>query len=193
MKNIIYLTLMLIIYASTYMSVKAESEKTWEEAALLTEVKPAQDHARLVQTFALKREASVRNLIDVLQNAKFPRSNRIAAANILGELRAPEAVDALIQQLTLSPELNDEKTLGTVYPCYLALTKTGLPASRKAVQHLQDEVDPLRKRLLCGIVKEVEGLSVTAFLLKSELEKSQDVKVRKNIEEALRIVLQAGL
>lgn len=188
MRNGMHLMALIVMCASTRVLAGGDPGETWQEAVSLSEERPAQDITDLTKAFVSKKNASVRILIDVLQNAKLPKTNRIAAAKILGELRAPEAVDALIQQLTLSPELVDEKTQKTVYPCYHALINIGVSAGRKALDHLRDEDDHLRKRLLCGIIKEVEGQSVTVFLLESELQKSQSVKAKQNIQDALKML-----
>lgn len=176
--------------AATHVLAGDAAGEAWPEVTWLTEARPAKDGETVERALAARRSASVRIMIAVLQDAKLPRSNRIAAANMLAELRAPEAVDALVQQLMLGPDLIDEKTLRIAIPCVCALIEIGIPASRKALRYLQDEDDAVRKRMLCFIIDEVEGQAVAEFLLKSELEKSPSLKAKKNLEEALKMLAE---
>ena len=155
MKNILNVIIFMTMYLVPHILVEVEavSAEAWPEIVALTSEGPEATEA-ISKMFILKRNASVRVLIDTLENAALPIRKRLAASNMLGELKASESVDMLMRQLILSPETTEAKSLETLYPCYYALTKIGISASRKALIRLGDEVDPLRRLLLCAILKE---------------------------------------
>lgn len=161
---------------------------TWQDVTSLANAKSWHEAHDLVKAITAKRDASVAKLVNILRDDKQPRGNRLGAAKVLGDLKAAEALDALLENLTVSPEVLDETSLATYFPCYQALISIGIPASRKIVVVLRGEENDRRKKLLCTILKVVEGQAVSEFLLNAEIQKTKDEKEQQNLQNALKMV-----
>ncbi len=192
------LKLCLVVFSFVLISnstcLLAGEKDIWSDVEKLSKSKPVKKNSidgngeqLIAKSFAVKRDVSVKQLIAILRNKKLSTTARIAAAKMLGTLRAPEAVDPLMEQLSkLQPMMIDEKTLETISPCYAALCQIGKPASRKALILLQQENDSYRKSLLHSIISKVEGREVATFLVKAEIKKTKDKEVRARLEAALK-------
>lgn len=171
-----------ITVLSQSADLSADEGQLWKEVALLSHSQPLGRSETIAKEFAAKRNTSVKKLIAILRNTRLSKSRRVAAARMLGVLRASEAVDDLLQQLTLMPDLSDE----CVFLCQVALIQIGKPASRKALLLLQKKNSPLRTMLLREIVKQVEGRDVAIFLVRAEINSIQNPEARARMNAVLK-------
>ena len=162
--------------------------QTWKQVRALGE-KPNSTQARdLVDSLRTTRKQSVVELIAVSLNDELSRHTRVSAVAMLGDLRAPEAVDSLMGQLTtlLPPEgVITNAVIGAFYPCAGALVRIGKPASSAARRQLGKEDDQQRRGLLCFIVHRVEGEAIGRLLLEHQRDRTRDEATRRNLQAAL--------
>jgi len=188
--------LLLLIPVVLTTSVAADETDVWKEVQFLRQKGSATKRTpffnpEISMAFRKRKKASVKSLIAILRDVTLSKSTRIEAAIILGDLRASEAVDALIENLTLEPGLRaiNIKTGESLYLCYAALLRIGKPASRRAIILLRTENTRLRRTLLAGIVGRVEGRQVGKFLLQQEIAKARTPKERRNLQAGLKAFL----
>jgi hypothetical protein len=119
------------------------------------------------------------------------------AIRTLGDLRASEAVDALVKQVDClggGPTQTDRITVAGLYGCVGALYKIGKPAVKPAVKAIRDmhhfdvQGDENRRlartELLTVVIHAVEGRQVAKSILEAELKKVEP-ESKKALQYAL--------
>jgi HEAT repeat protein len=164
------------------------------------------------QRFAVQREATIRELLKVvtspIQNGEsfWDRTTRNTAIAMLGDMRASEAVPALVEKLMPHPE-QSRLDGHTTSPAERALAKIGMPAMPVLLEIVKEEgtwrgqssreTDPTgetravpmpmgsrgdRCLLTLGLIL---GPDLLEMLLQKELAGAKSEKVRANIATAL--------
>lgn len=144
-----------------------------------------------------QRTATVNMLISIIQDKNLQETNRpavLAAACLLGNLRAPEAIPALLDIILLFEygwyEAPPAGVLSWVNgsPAGDALIKIGLPAVNPLVMRLVSDDksirDPISTRYLCGfVIEDILGYHLTAqYLMKAAAEYPESSEERKRLE-----------
>lgn len=185
------MTLAMAALACSYQISLAGDVEVWPQVQALSQDSSRDGASAAVAALQAAKGQSVARLVAVSCNRELPVWTRLAATAMLGELRAAEAVDPLMAQLTtLSPDVIDERALETVYPCFPALVQIGKPASLAAVKQLRHEEDALRRAILCHIIRGVEGETLARLLVELERDREQDEVARRNLQTALDTFLR---
>lgn len=180
----------LIMAVSPCCLLLADEGPVWEPVRELEPTSDVKQAEACVQALQAIRAQSVVRLIETACNPKLSNQVRLAAIHMLGELRAPEAVGALMGQLTVCLPVNEmlcEPTFPTLYPCTGALICIGKPSSLAAAKLLRKEDDEGRRSLLCFIIETVEGKQGGRILIEQQLHDTlpQDEIVRRRLQNAL--------
>jgi len=151
----------------------------------------------------LQRQMLIERRIAIVRST--PRTDaeiatKADAIEELGKLRATEAIDPLLDEISfLNPRARIKRfSVEAYHPAVQALREIGKPASLaalKAIRNLKPEVtpgrpDPLltveyRLRLLTLVITGVEGPDVAEFLLRQDLAKADDA-TKPLYEQALK-------
>jgi len=111
---------------------------------------------------------------------------KLLAVQLLGEMRAVEAVDVLLDNIRFCPPQDiPERGLETGYPCVFALIRIGKPCTPGILKRLgRKPDDKIVLVLYAVIIRRVEGSKPGGALLKRELEKARTAQ--RNIGEMLK-------
>ncbi len=137
---------------------------------------------RLLRAWRTQREERVTQLLAVLKDDNASVDAHIAALELLGELGAESAVPWLVKHID---KVEDTRVMirpihrDAQYPAVGTLVWIGKESSRRALEALREEDDPLRRRLLLNVVERVEGPVVTLLMLELEIYKAQEAKSGK--------------
>jgi hypothetical protein len=158
----------------------------------------------LEASLSKEHEGVVSDLVFVLENSP-PRTGvakgllnngEIVAADLLGQLRAEQAVKVLVDKIDGGRLIWGESHLDP-FPCLSALVKIGKPASLACLERLatekfvESEKGKLgRSELLLNVVRKVEGDDVARFMLQKAIEKEQDKDKKANLTAALALLEQ---
>jgi hypothetical protein len=121
---------------------------------------------------------------------------KVQAINELVTLRAEEAADALVEQVSfVNPRDLGKDFEDSVHPCFAALKKLGKPATNAALKALRQmdlngpteglENPSYRAGLLGLVIRAVEGDTVGEFILKNERDATHDPARRAMFEQLL--------
>lgn len=142
-----------------------------------------------------ERDTQAKQLLQVLGVAKPGSDAQRNAIFLAGELRTPEAVPWLIENLARVKRgaLKAHPSVYDLYPCVIALEQIGKPASQAAVSAIAAENDPLRRRLLVHVVQGVEGEVVAALILEREIAAQErqpeaQSRLKKALAEGVHLV-----
>lgn len=128
-----------------------------------------------------ERQAIIKDLILLVKEppeeapgTRPEHQSRALAIQLLGELRAAEAVDVLVAHLTLKTpvsvgSLGQLIGPGTNYPAAGSLARIGAPSLERAWYLIQMSDDPLTRKLCVWIVREVEGREVARKLVEERM------------------------
>ena len=174
----------------------AQKGKTWESVKHLHQI-PNYNQVVSAELLSKRRElieelfkttsrVSISKLITILENKSLDIATRIAAANMLGELRAPKAVDALLRQMTIVVSPISQALVRD--PCVDSLVQIGKPASQKALTLLEKEDDIVRVGYLSRVILGVEDKELAIFQLKNKIDQAADQKIIDRLEKAIRII-----
>jgi|SRR5665213_1861403 len=144
----------------------------------------------------------ITNLVNQLRHEYLSNGNETLAIYLLGELRpsGSNAIEFLIANIdfrTSKIEPNLHPARWRTYPAEDALMKIGKPVIDPILNHLSNEADTLRRRLMCEVLVKVEGKNgefvnevdgkVTAQnLIKRKLADESDPAKKANLEAALK-------
>jgi hypothetical protein len=114
------------------------------------------------------------------------------ALELLGEIRAAEAIPILFENLThkvfvAQGSLSDFSNPSKNYPSVGSLIKIGTPALEKTWYRIQMSDDPLERKLCCWILREVQGKEVAHKLMEEKASAIEDTHKKRNYEAALRL------
>jgi len=112
-----------------------------------------------------------------------------SAAELLGLLRAPEGVAALLDDIAVDMRLAQMETLPKVhyYPAAWALVHIGLPSVEPALQRLATVDDPLEREMCARVILEIEGKRTGKAILEDALAAASTDEERGRIREALKL------
>jgi hypothetical protein len=135
--------------------------------------------------------AACGSALEQLRRQDVPVEGKVYAIYMLGELRSFHAVTELIANIDLKaskvdPRLRDARW--GLYPAQEALVKIGRPATSTILDKLPSEAAPLRRKLMCDVILDVEGKDVARFLLDQEKGKQADPAKRANLEAAMKLL-----
>ena len=183
--------LLLSVCMSFFGHANAADAPLWDDVKKLRDAKDALvDRTAISVDFRKRRLASVAALIKLVRDKRVPLSIRLEAVRILEVVRAPEAVDALLSQLTsITAEKFGEKTFETLYPCVPALVKIGKPSSRAVLKELRKPMKKIRRLALAVVLAGVEGRKVGRLLINDEITEADSAAVRKNLKLGLKAFL----
>lgn len=136
-----------------------------------------------------ERAGLIKGLLVIVNDNSSPMEARVRAVDILGKIRATEAVGSLLKHISIiMPEGIEEKTIETMYPCVRALADIGNPGSRESLATLPKTADGTKRLLLVTVIERVEGAEVAQFLIKKAMSSCEDEKEKGNLGKALKIV-----
>lgn len=129
----------------------------------------------------------ITNLVLQLQTNKLTTDNKVLAIYLLGILRptSTNAIEILIRLIDLKALRFDSKTAMIrwgEYPAQEALINIRGPALIPVVTHLHSETNPLRRRLMCDVVRCAEGWEAGMKHLRKLAAQETDAGKRKNLE-----------
>lgn len=107
---------------------------------------------------------------------------------LLGELRAVPAVPTLLRHIDLKvTKVEPKYKIGrwSSHPAADALAKIGRPASQMILNTLATEPDANRRKLMQGVLYDVEGSELGVYLLQRRVERVQDDQQKRWLLEAI--------
>lgn len=146
------------------------------------------------------RKDLIRGLVNIVKEADDSDDKRCPGAGlkrtaieILGEIRATEAVPVLYENLKHEATLfdggmDDMANPGKRYPCVGSLVKIGSPALARAWYRVEMSDDPLERELCSWIIGQVESSQTARLLIERKLAKADPLK--KARLEAARSLLE---
>ena len=132
-----------------------------------------------------ERTAIINDVIHIFSDASLNKSIHVHAAELLGELRAIEAVDILIARI-VDVEYEYWDHAGRQYPCVPALIKIGKPASHAVLREIRKPMEDYRRLALARVLIAVEGPKVGLFMLEQEIADAKTPEERENLQKALK-------
>ena len=137
----------------------------------------------------------ISNLVNQIQSEKLSDDKKILAIYFLGELRPTNSlsIETLINYIDLKADplahINknriDVKRWG-LYPAEEALIKVGEPAVNLISNHLDNEVNDLRRQLMCEVLLQVEGGEAAKDLVKRKIDGCTNSTAQTNLVKALK-------
>jgi len=146
----------------------------------------------------------IAKLIDIIKEKENLLNNQPsvrAAIFILGEMRAVEAIDVLVDQIGFPRIYEGEagivgleggtmfhrglKNIGKVYPAAGALIKIGEPCLDAVVTKLASTVGIFEPKACLGVLVGLRGRDSTAEMLKAAIERETDAKKKERLESSL--------
>lgn len=135
----------------------------------------------------------VTNLVYQLRKESLPAEKKVLIIYLLGELRASDrdSLEALIKYIDLKtrpdPKPSGEFSMrwGPV-PAREALVKIGNPTVVPILNHLPNDVDPIRRSLMCTVLKQIEGKETATRQIKQKFSDESDPGRKANLELALK-------
>lgn len=135
--------------------------------------------------------AIVANIVEQLQKEAISDENKLYAIYLVGQMRAIGAISTLIENIDFpAPKADSSVAIGRwgMYPAQEALSKIGQPAVNMILDKLPGENHELRRRLMCFVLVDVDGIEVAQFMLKHSLAKETDPSRKGNLQSALMIL-----
>ena len=132
----------------------------------------------------------ITNLVLQIQSDELKTDNKVLAIYLLGILRPSNtnAIEVLIRLVDLKALRFDAKTTlrrWGEYPAQEALINIRIPALAPTITHLHSETNPLRRRLLCDVVRCIEGWEGGMKHLRKLASEEADAERRKNLERSV--------
>jgi hypothetical protein len=119
------------------------------------------------------------------------RDSKHLAILLLGDLRAPEAVPTLLENLEYSNPREVFRTgpldQGAWFPAVEALIKIGMPAVDPVVERLgRCDAEGLQRWNCCWILEKILGPKLAHMRVQFAIEEARDAKTRENLQEAIK-------
>jgi HEAT repeat protein len=118
-------------------------------------------------------------------------TSRVMAIQLLGRIRAAEAVPVLIQYVMLrTPRTWSDKLelSNIVYPAAESLARIGTPAVQPIIDGLQGDVPAAKRVVLVHILRRIEGADTAGYILDAPRKRIKDPFVQKHLGESLEIL-----
>jgi len=189
--DVMKLLMLLASLSLLHQATLAADQALWPEVKQLSNAKSRilERHA-FSTTFRRHRSDSVKALITIIEDKNLPLTVRLEAVRMVGEIRAPEAVDVLLIHLnSLRAEKISETTMASGFPCVPSLIKIGKPASFGVLKEFHKPVKKLRRFALAVVLAGVEGRQVGRFMLQREIAKAKTPEERRNLQAGLKAFL----
>lgn len=140
-----------------------------------------------------ERRKLIKELISVFQSSTGTYIEKRGAVDLLGELKAEDAVGLFSKNITwgydgviISPQM------GAMYPLTTVLYKIGLPAIPKLVENVRTHPSGFKRpgpytvwELSLFVIEDISPLCGKAHI-EAALKKEKDPKAKKNLQEALK-------
>jgi hypothetical protein len=174
-----------IVVAGEGLAIPA-TEKSREEAlAKLSSERKTQIVSLLN---VVKQEGAKREQKGVF--AFSPLDPEAVAIRMLGELRAVEAVDILLDRIDVQTIVVGSEA--TIFPGYgvvpAALTSIGKPASTRAVEYLASDKSKERSKQYCRVIIGVEGYELGREMLRLAAAREKDPAKRTRLESGVQLI-----
>jgi hypothetical protein len=144
--------------------------------------------------FNADRNQLVMELLKIFQNQASSNHNQCAVAYYLGEMRAPQVVNALADKVTLA--FDSSRTpifhfpIISGYPAMDALVKIGNPSIPAVIRNLEESEDAKVRELSLKVLYRIEGdKDIVQLRLQKALEVQQDSKKKARLQTALQALL----
>ena len=133
----------------------------------------------------------ITNLAGQVRLGTMNSSNKVLAIYLLGVLRPSDtnSVEVLIECVDFKAVVFDSKSAimrWGEYPAQEALIKIGRPSIAPIFAHLHSETNQLRRLLLCGVVRNLEGWGTGMRLLRQLAVQESDAERRNNLEMSVK-------
>jgi hypothetical protein len=188
-----YLWLSLMGLTMVAMAQNAEvarppdfTKLSYDEASIAVDAKVAS----IVVQHSRKPGPEYFESLDIqLQYGHLKNDNKVLAIYLLGELRPANlaSINILIDNIDLKAEKLDRILKFGIsivrwgdYPAKEALIKIAQPSINPVLNHLPIEDNDLRQRLLCEVLRQVEGKAAAQVQIKRKLS-----EVQENLQSAL--------
>lgn len=128
-------------------------------------------------------------LLNVFKDAKSSRFNKCAAAYHLGEMRTPEAADALAAdiKLNLGPMVVDHLSILMHTPAVDALIKIGSPSIPAVIRNLEENGDAKVRELSLKVLYRIDGdKDIVRLRLQKALNAQKDSQKQARLQAALK-------
>lgn len=126
-------------------------------------------------------------LIEQFRSERSSDEARTYIAFVLGELRAAQAVTALVERIDLeAPWVDPKIKIGRwgQYPVAEALRKIGFPAAHEIAAKLVKEENKTRRKLMLGVIKELYTVEAGRCFLQRSAAKVKNPEWKKQLERA---------
>ena len=170
-------TLCLIAVVVAHFALGAEGGKQQPELInvkeIMRRISVEEGKGALLQEFQDERKGLIVRLVGILEDTERSRPERIQAARLLGCLRAAEATQPLIENVSLAPEVFTDMSWNAICPCGAGLIQIGKPASKAAVDAIARGGDEGSRCILASVITRIEGADVARFMLQQKLAGAQ--------------------
>jgi hypothetical protein len=133
----------------------------------------------------------ITNLANEIQQGNISDEKRVLGIWLLGSLRPNDtnSVEVLIKYIDLRASRFDPKTRirrWGDYPAEEALIKIGEPTVNPLLSYLPNEINGLRRHLMCEVLRRVEGKENAQGQIKQRLAAESDLTRQANLKAALK-------
>jgi HEAT repeat protein len=151
------------------------------------------ERQKALHDLSSQRETDIRKLMDILEGNS-PLEVRVDAANALGSCRAVEAVDVLMNNLTLEFQpraiinglVSEEELRASSWPVSTALEKIGSPAIPALMQHIASSDDAKLMGKYVSILWNIDGYDIAKIRLQAAYQAEQSAERKVRLQDALR-------
>jgi hypothetical protein len=189
---VIFLVLAIFALASTSTlknSTESQSPTMQEQEQFYKEI------LQLKESTIKQRSELIAKLLEIIKNDKYKYTGTYTAIDILGQIRATEAVDILLDRadysyggLTRIPIFTtDPKELQQDYPSVKALINIH-PTPESVMKRLRDENNKVPYNCYIGILIGTEGPDVTRYLIEKAIEKESNSRRLAKLKTALSML-----
>jgi len=181
---------MLLLICLTVLGMGSQRDELLPAAkGLLSETKA--DRLATAKAILDERRRLVEALLSIASKEE-PKaelhSPKAVAIELLGQMRAEEAVDFLLLNITYqAPYINWELQLAAGYPCVNALENIGLPSVKGVLARLEQPATEKELDLFAKVIKLVDGDDIAAMRVEMAA-KTATGKKKENLRELLKIL-----
>lgn len=145
------------------------------------------------ERFRIERKQLCSKLIGILTDSRSPNLNQCEAAYYLGELRIPEAVDALAAKIMLRLDTRHIITLHlptiSSSPVVEALIKIGIPSIPAMIRNLAESDDNQVRDLSLKVIYRIEGdKDIVQLRLQKAMAAEKDSRKQARLQAALKLI-----
>ena len=138
-----------------------------------------------------ERSGLVAALLETIERDDAPLdffSPTTLSIELLGSLRAAEAVPYLARRMTFKPNqiLDEWRPREYEFPAAVALSEIGFPAVPAMIANVRTSEDPMTRDLSAWVIERVVGPEMGKRVVRQAIEGEEDPELRKRLREALR-------